>query len=89
MYPPRQNKKTATNGAASSAGMEVKNIAPTNAPTAPGTAIQPILDQSTLPKRQCETPLAAVVPTSAMCTLADAMAGVSPTASKSVVEVTP
>jgi len=45
--------------------------------------------QSTLPNRQCEVPDAAVVPTSAMCTLADANAGVMPTANNRLWEVTP
>jgi hypothetical protein len=48
------------------------------------------LDQSTLPKRQCDTPEARHVPTSEMCTTVEASAGVSAaTEIKSVVEVTP
>ena len=45
--------------------------------------------QSTLPNRQWAVPLASVVPSSAMWTEAEATAGVSPTLSSSVVEVTP
>ncbi len=44
---------------------------------------------STLPKRQCEAPETSVVPISARCTVADAAAGLVPTASSSVVVVTP
>jgi hypothetical protein len=47
------------------------------------------LDQSTLPKLECEIPDTAVVPISAMCTLADASAGAMPAATKTVVEETP
>ena len=63
--------------------------APRKAPIAPGTARHTILDQCTLPNRQCETPDIAQVPTSAMCTLAEARAGEMPTANSSVVDVTP
>src|SRR5215212_5704661 len=87
---PRLNKNTATIGSATSAvSIEANTTAPKKAPTAPGTASQTILDQSTLPKRQCEIPDAAQVPISAMCTLAEASAGEIPTARSSVVEVTP
>jgi hypothetical protein len=47
------------------------------------------LDQSTFPKLACDTPDTAVVPTSAICTAADASAGASPTANNNVVEDTP
>src|SRR5918997_5282985 len=63
--------------------------APPKAPIPPGIAIQTILDQSTLPKLACEMPDTAVVPTSAMCTAADASAGATPTNNSSVVEETP
>jgi hypothetical protein len=81
----------ATNGSATAASMTLtKTTAPTKAPMAPGTASQTILDQSTFPNRQCETPDMRHVPTSEMCTTVDASAGVRPaTASSSVVEVTP
>src|SRR5918993_5853300 len=81
----------ATKGSATAASIKrTRTVAPTNAPMAPGIASQEILDQSTLPKRQCESPEAAQVPTSEMCTTVDASAGVSPaTASSNVVDVTP
>src|SRR5918993_4489205 len=91
-YTPRANRKTATTGATNSSATvatQVTAIAPKNAPIPPGTAIHTILAQSTLPKRQCESPDTAHVPTSAMCTLADASAGEIPTARSSVVDVTP
>src|SRR3712207_5994212 len=74
-YAPRAKRKMAITGATASSAtvaIQVTAIAPKNAPMAPGTAIHAILDQSTLPKRQCETPETAQVPTSPMCTLADA-----------------
>jgi hypothetical protein len=87
---PRLNKNTATIGSAASAVMtETNTTAPRKAPTAPGTASQMILDQSTFPNLQCETPDIAQVPISAMCTLAEARAGEIPTASNKVVDVTP
>jgi hypothetical protein len=55
----------------------------------PGTAIQTILDQSTFPKLACDIPETAVVPTSEMCTAAEAKAGATPTNNNSVVEETP
>ena len=45
--------------------------------------------QSTLPKRQWETPDTKVVPSSARCTVAEAAAGADPRATSRVVEVTP
>ncbi len=45
--------------------------------------------QSTLPNRQREKPETSVVPHSARCTDADAVAGARPVESNSVVEVTP
>src|SRR5918998_3604505 len=75
--------------AASAVITETRTTAPRKAPTPPGTASQPTFFQSTLPNLQCETPDDSVVPTSAMWTLAEASAGEIPTASKSVVEVTP
>src|SRR3712207_1740144 len=92
MYTPRANRKTATTGATVSSAtvaIQVTAIAPKNAPRPPGTAIHRILPQSTLPNRQCEIPDTAQVPTSEMCTLADASAGEIPTANNSVVDVTP
>src|SRR5215211_833477 len=92
IYTPRANRKMATTGATNSSATvatQVTATAPRNAPMPPGTAIHTILDQSTLPKRQCEIPDTAQVPISAMCTLADASAGEIPAANNSVVEVTP
>jgi hypothetical protein len=81
----------ATTGSATAASMKrTRTVAPRNAPMAPGMASHVILDQSTLPKRQCESPEAAQVPTSDMCTTVDASAGVSPAiAMSNVVDVTP
>lgn len=76
-------------GAATSVDRLDRNVAPANAPTAPGMPIFATTFQSTLPKRQCENPDASVVPISARCTVADAAAGFVPIASSSVVEVTP
>src|ERR671916_2677602 len=60
---PRLNKNTATIGSAASAVItEANTTAPRKAPTAPGTASQMILDQSTFPNLQCETPDIAQVP---------------------------
>ena len=87
---PRENKNMATRGSAASAVMNALNTtAPKKAPTAPGTASGQTLAQSTFPNRQCEAPDAAVVPTSAMCTLADASAGAMPTANNRLWDVTP
>jgi hypothetical protein len=54
-----------------------------------GTASQTILDQSTLPKLECDIPETAVVPISAMCTAAEASAGATPAAKSTVVDDTP
>jgi hypothetical protein len=62
-------------GLAESVESELRNVAPTNAPSAPGTPMRPTTFQSTLPKRQCDAPEASVVPISARCTEADAAAG--------------
>jgi len=80
----------ATIGSAASAVMnELKTTAPKKAPIAPGIASGQTLAQSTFPKRQWEAPEAAVVPTSAMCTLAEARAGAMPTVNNRLCEVTP
>jgi hypothetical protein len=76
-------------GAAVSVDSDERNVAPANAPTAPGIAIFATTFQSTLPNRQCETPDASVVPISARCTVAEAAAGATPVTSSNVVEVTP
>jgi hypothetical protein len=47
------------------------------------------LDQSTFPKLEWEIPETAVVPISAMWTLAEASAGATPAASNTVVEDNP
>jgi hypothetical protein len=70
--------------------MNVLNTtAPKKAPIAPGTASGQTFDQSTFPNRQWDAPDAAVVPTSAMCTLADARAGAMPTVNNRLCDVTP
>ena len=56
---------------------------------APGTMRGSVVFQSTLPRRQCEKPDAAVVPSSDRCTLADATAGAMPAPRRSEVVVTP
>ena len=88
-YAPSVNRMAAIHGAAASVEMELRNVAPANAPIAPGSAIRPTTRQSTLPKRQCETPAASVVPISARCTEADAAAGATPANRSSVEEVSP
>src|SRR4051794_10067139 len=60
-------------GAAFSVDSDDSTVAPAKAPTAPG---MPSF-QSTLPKRQWEAPAASVVPTSARCTEALAVAGLT------------
>ena len=83
---------TTTGGAftvAASVDSRASTVAPRNAPTAPGTPSRVTSRQSTLPNRQCDTPDARVVPTSARCTDADAVAGASPTNSRRLVEVAP
>src|SRR3954447_6684649 len=87
-------RKMATTGStypavASRVDAHTNNKAPSRAPTPPGTASHTILDQSTLPKLECEIPETAVVPISAMCTAADASAGATPAANNTVVEETP
>src|SRR5919202_6212774 len=91
---PSMKRKMATTGStypavASSVDAQTRSKAPNSAPTPPGTASHTILDQSTLPKLECEIPETAVVPISAMCTLADASAGAIPAATNTVVEDTP
>ncbi len=77
------------NGAAFSVDSADSSVAPRNAPTAPGTPSLRTSFQSTLPKRQCEAPEASVVPTSARCTEALAVAGLIPAKTSSEVEVMP
>ena len=87
---PSPNRKTATIGSAASAVMnELKTTAPKKAPIAPGIASGQTFAQSTFLNRQWEAPDAAVVPTSAMCTLADARAGAMPIVNSRLCEVTP
>ena len=76
-------------GAAFSVDSAESTVAPRNAPTAPGTPSRRTSFQSTLPKRQWEAPAATVVPTSARCTDALAVAGFTPAASSREVDVTP
>ena len=79
----------ATHGLAVSPLIEDSTTAPTKAPMKPGKVIRRTVRQSTLPKRQWDTPDTAVVPSSARCTVAEAAAGAVPTATSRVVEVRP
>ena len=79
----------ATHGLAVSPLIDDRTTAPAKAPTAPGKVIQRTVRQSTLPKRQWETPETAVVPSSARWTVAEAAAGAVPAATSRVVEVSP
>ncbi len=76
-------------GAAVSVSRLERNVAPANAPIAPGMPIFQTTFQSTLPNFQCEAPETRQVPISARWTVADAAAGFVPMASSSVVDVTP
>ena len=76
-------------GAATSVERLDSTVAPTKAPTAPGRPILATTFQSTLPNFQWATPDIIVVPISARCTEADATAGLVPSASSRVVDVTP
>ena len=76
-------------GAAASVDSEDNTVAPRKAPIAPGPAIRATTRQSTFFSRQWEMPEAMFVPSSEMCTEADAAAGVRPASSSSVVDVTP
>ena len=69
--------------------MLTSTYAPRTAPMAPGIARMPTTRQSTLPNFQWDAPEARLVPTSAKCTEADAMAAGVPAASRTDVEVTP
>ena len=64
-------------------------VAPRKAPIAPGPAIRVTTFQSTFLSFQWERPDAMLVPSSLMCTEADAAAGVRPTRTSSVDDVTP
>ncbi len=76
-------------GRAAAVESELSTTAPRKAPTAPGRATIRTVRQSMLPNRQCEMPDTRVVPTSARCTDAEAIAGVTPVDSRRVVLVTP
>ena len=78
-----------THGLAVAASRLTRKVAPTNAPTNPGTARMPTVRQSTLPSLWWEKPETSEVPISEKWTAADAAAGATPAASSSVEEVTP
>jgi len=78
-----------THGRAASSDRLLRRTAPAKAPTPPGMANRTSTFRSTLPNRQWTAPDAADVPISARGTLADARAGVRPTASSRLGEVTP
>ncbi len=86
---PSASRTPPIQGLAISEEMLLSSTAPQKAPSAPGMASRRTVRQSTLPKRQCAKPEAAVVPSSARWTAADAEAGLYPAASTSVVDVTP
>ena len=65
----------AIHGAAASVDRLERKVAPAKAPIAPGMPIRRTTGQFTLPNRQCDTPDARVVPISARCTDAEAIAG--------------
>jgi hypothetical protein len=79
----------AVHGLAAAVDTELSTTAPANAPIAPLTPALRTVRQWTLPKRQCAAPEASVVPISARCTDADAVAGAMPAVSSKVVEVAP
>ncbi len=68
----------AISGAASSVDSEESTVAPRNAPIAPGTPSLSTMLQSMFLNRQCDSPDASVVPTSARCTAALACAEATP-----------
>ena len=86
---PSASSSSDITGSAASVERLDRNVAPAKAPTAPGMPIFATTFQSTLPKRQWESPEASVVPISARCTVAEAAAGLVPIARSRVVEVTP
>jgi hypothetical protein len=86
---PRTSRISDMTGLAISVERFDRTVAPAKAPMAPGMPILRTTFQSTLPNFQCAAPDISVVPISAKCTVADAMAGLVPIASSSVVEVTP
>src|ERR687891_21583 len=67
-------RMAATHGLAVSPLSDDRTTAPRKAPTAPGKVISRTVRQSTLPKRQWETPDTAVVPSSARWTEMESMA---------------
>jgi hypothetical protein len=72
-----------------SAEIGLRMTAPMNAPIAPGIPMRRTVRQSTLPKRQCERPETAVVPSSARWTDADAVAGAYPAARTRLADMAP
>src|SRR5262245_65590763 len=63
------------------------NVAPRMPPAVPGMAMSRTMVQSTLRCHQCDAPDAAVVKSSAICTMALACAGAVPKLNMTVVEV--
>lgn len=68
---------------------QLRKLAPANAPAAPGRPIRHTIRQSTLPSRQWARPETSWEPTCEKLTVADASAGVVPSASRNVADVTP
>jgi hypothetical protein len=88
-YSPITSRMAAINGAAFSVDSEDNTVAPVNAPIAPGAPNFRTIGQSMFLNRQCDSPEASVVPTSARCTAALAWAAPSPLSTSIVEAVTP
>ena len=69
--------------------MLVRTTAPRKPPAAPGSARRSRTAVSTLPSRQCESPLISVVGNFAACVAALAVTGAIPMYSSAVADVTP
>ena len=76
-------------GAAASSERLDRTAAPMKADKPPGTPSLSTVGQCTLPKRQWLIPETRVVPSSEVCTTAEAVAGPRPASNRMVVEVTP
>ena len=76
-------------GAAAAVEILDNTLAPRKAASAPGSPSLNTVGQCTFPKRQWLMPDTSVVPSSAVCTTAEACAGPRPAKSSMVVEVTP
>ena len=77
------------NGRIVSPGTLARKVAPSTPPIAPGIASCQNSGQRTLPNQACEAPEAQVVAISAVCTVALATAGGSPSASRIALDTSP